>query len=173
MKRGRRRSILTKADLDRSWPMPSPVMVEKLSEPDAALYARRREAIDLYRTGATYAAIEERCRLGRQEVVRLLKRCKQQAKDGCIFGYRALIPHIRIAPYVRRKPLEPGGGRAGAWQLLMSTYPGIADYIKEAVYAPVEREGGEPLHMGELWGIVRGLLEAEGLTGHDYPFDCA
>ena len=172
MKRGRKRSILSEAELDQAWPMPSAVMIASLPQEDADLYEGRRKAIDLYRAGVTYAAIEKRCRLSRQEVVRLLKRCKERAKDGRIFGYRALVPHTRVAPNERRKPLEPGGGRAGAWQLLMKTYPGVADYIKEVVYAPVEREGAEPLNMGELWGIVRLLLQAEGLTDQDYPFDC-
>ena len=98
MKPGRRCSSLTKADLDHSWPMPSPVMMERLSAADAALYARRREAIDLYRTGRIYAEIEERCGMRRREVVRLLMRCKETASDGRISGYRPLVPQMRIQP---------------------------------------------------------------------------
>lgn len=151
--------------------MPSPNAIQKLERVDADLYERRRDALDLYRGGAKYSEIETRFRLARQEVVRLLKRCLEMAPDGRIFGYRALTPGQRVGAYTRVKPLEAGSGDAGAWQLLMRTYPEVEALIRDTVYEPAEREGAEPLKFGQLWDTVREILQREGLTEDDYPFN--
>jgi len=71
------------------------------------------------------------------EIIRRAKRCLKTHKDGRIWGYRALIPKIRITSYKRMK--EPSlahdgyGGDSGAFSYLLETHPELKEFIYQRI----------------------------------------
>lgn len=127
-----RRTLLTPSSVPdhlldfRLWPG---VDEGALSTDSRRLYLLRKAGIETYcRTrslehAATAAATTKR------EIHRLFSRCLSTYADGRLAGWRALIPHLRLRPYVR-KSTRPGSddarsGFAGLFGLLMSTYPSL------------------------------------------------
>lgn len=172
MAHGRSRTIIPQEYRNTTWPTPSEASLEQLNKQDADLYELRRRAVEAFRAGSTYAKIRGLHGISRSELNRQLHRCLKKAADGHIYGYRALVPWLRIEDYTREAPLTPESGSAGAWHLLMREFKEIDNFIRKTLYAKPERKGGKPLDFRELWKTVRLLLEFEGLTKDDYPFRC-
>src|SRR5207248_11500125 len=93
-------------------------------------YHQRKAAIEEYFT--TKASIDEiahRHHLSRKKLVKLAEKCLMQHEDGCVLGFRALLPRITMIDHASRpasdisdvpqeaKPadgLEPGAGTNNA-----------------------------------------------------------
>lgn len=178
MKRGRPLSIISASLLTTDWPVPEPSAIAALTDAQAACYARRERAITLLRSTASYAEITALTGLSRSEIRRLVKRCLTVAADGTIYGYRGLLPNLRISPYKRIAPVIPDqlhakGGYAGAWQQLLHRFPDLEPLIEDSVFPRQRRKAGEPLDFQALWGEVLEFLRRAGLTNQDYPLGCA
>lgn len=93
-------------------------------------YLARQDAVTLYLNGAPDALIRQRSGIGAKQAYRLIReRCLQTHPDGQVYGWRGLIPHMRVHPYRRRKKLRVdnfGLGAAGAMQLLLEGEPELA-----------------------------------------------
>lgn len=94
------------------------------SELQRQRFIRRRHAIELYVSGADVREVEDAGGVSAIQVSRLIKRrCLQLHPDGRLWGWRALIPHVRLEPHIRSAKVRPtpaGGGSAGALrQVLM------------------------------------------------------
>jgi transposase InsO family protein len=91
-------------------------------------FLSRKRAVELYLGGRGAAEIKAETGLSRLHVYRLVReRCLETNEDGQLNGWRGLIPHLRVNPYIRRKALSPdrwGRGTAGALQLLFSSLKG-------------------------------------------------
>ncbi|AGA73690.1 hypothetical protein CXG50_07375 [Pseudomonas plecoglossicida] len=96
------------------------------------LFCRRRTAVQMYIEGHALRAIEQRTHLKGWEVNRLASRFLTLDDQGQCIGERALLPHIHLKPYERRKPSGnkysgQQGGMSGCLQQLLETYPEIEE----------------------------------------------
>jgi len=95
-------------------------------------FLARKEAIRLYFAGDGLETIEKKTGICYTELPRLARKCLTMASDGQIFGFRALIPYVRMKPYTRKvavgyKRPEQQGGQAGALGQILRTFPELED----------------------------------------------
>jgi len=121
-------------DID-AWP---DVDTTTLNEYDKNEFKKNKQAIRSYFIGEKLLReISIDSGISAPEIVRRAKRCLKTHKDGRIWGYRALIPKIRITSYKRTK--EPSldqsgfGGDSGAFSYLLDTYPSLREFIYQRV----------------------------------------
>ena len=62
---------------------------------------QRMQALELFAQGEPVQAIENSTGVNRRQLYRGLERGLSLHPDGCIFGFHALQPHSRVAPYAR------------------------------------------------------------------------
>ncbi len=91
---------------------------DALSEERRELFLRRKKAVLDYFDGASAKEIKQRWGMGRSQVYRLIsERCLKTAHDGHLFGWRGLIPHMRITPWTRQTTPEIMVLRRFVWNL--------------------------------------------------------
>lgn len=144
--KGRFREIIPDALRDPSvWPT---VNVLALTVKDQELYSRRRKAVMMYMGGEQLSAIQQGTDLPPSETVRLAKRCLSRDESGLIWGFRALLPYLRLRPHTRRTPVRPfpgGAGSAGALSLLFHEHPAVKERVEAlALHKPIKDETTEP-----------------------------
>ncbi len=110
-----------------------------LSDERRALFHQRKRAIHLYLEGATDVQLRTSCGLCRAHTYRLLtKRCLKQHPDGYVYGWRGLLPHIRVKTYERTTPLKLNawsGGAVGALQWVFESPAGrgVENRLRERI----------------------------------------
>jgi hypothetical protein len=129
-----------------------PAVDEGALPPDRAeQFLRRKRGVELYLGGESNAEIERQTGHSRAHIYRLVtERCIHQHPDGRLWGWRALVPHSRLKPYTRTKPLEPniwGKGTSGALQLLFSTPKGAE--LQTLFDSRILQKGRPPRLQGE------------------------
>ncbi|MGU8077124.1 integrase [Burkholderia pyrrocinia] len=147
----------------------------------------RMQAIERYARGDAVKDIETATGVNRRQLYRLLERGLAPHPDGRIYGYRALIAHVRVADYVRVQPVASRGergsrGMVGALSQLLERYPVLAGWLRLQIKqrrVKLDQLAAD----GNLRTRLRGLqaLHAEflqqyrqaGLTAADYPFNTA
>src|SRR5476649_1441322 len=101
-----------------------------LNEPKRAQYFSRKLAVELYIEGASSAVIKTRCGIGRRRVYDLIRnRCLETHPDGQCYGWRGLVPELRVLGYKRKSQLNIdvfGRGGSGAFQLFLRAEPELA-----------------------------------------------
>lgn len=150
-----------------------------LSDNDRASFARRYRAFRLYSSGATLSQIRNETGICAQHLYDLLDRCLKIHPDGRIYGFRALIPGIRIKSYERKKPVKMGvgdhqGGGAGAFQKLLDDYPALLDLIHNKLFPKKSRLliAERRISVKKLHGAFLARCRELGLAERlDYPFD--
>lgn len=109
------------------------------TELDAAArkhFRARMQAIERYAQGEPVKGIEDATGVtNRRQLYRLLERALEPHRDGRIFGFRALIAHVRVTEYIRVRPVtvqgERGGrGAVGALSQLLERYPTVAGWLR-------------------------------------------
>lgn len=90
-------------------------------------YFARKTAVLLHLRGASPKEIWRQAGLSQKQAYRLIReRCLQVHSDGQPYGFRGLIPYLRIKPYTRSKPLQVdcfGSGASGALELILDIHP--------------------------------------------------
>lgn len=91
-------------------------------------YLGRKQGVKLYLAGGTEASIRGASGLSRKQIYRLVtERCLAiHPDDGLIYGWRGLIPGLRIRPYSRTKLVKVdafGYGAAGAMGVIFEAHP--------------------------------------------------
>ncbi|KML38954.1 integrase [Burkholderia cepacia] len=147
----------------------------------------RMQAIERYARGDAVHDIEAATGVNRRQLYRLLERGLAPHPDGRIYGYRALVAHVRVAEYVRMQPVtqcsERGSrGMVGALTQLLERYPVLAGWLRLQLKQRRVTLEQRPTD-GDLRTRLRGLqaLHAAflqqcrqvGLTAADYPFNTA
>lgn len=99
------------------------------------IYLVRKKAVRLYLLdGASDSTLQEKCGLCVSNVYRLVRyRCTSGHPDGRIWGWRALVPDVRIRGYARQRPVRPtatGRGVSGAMQLSLDLEPDLAQRLE-------------------------------------------
>ena len=108
-------------------------------------YFLRKASVALYLSGASYADIKQRTGFGWKHVYRLItERCLVTHADGQAYGWRALVPNLRIQPYRRKHKIvidQFGCGGAGALQVFLDKYPEIKrEFDKQILKLPSTKE---------------------------------
>jgi putative transposase len=164
-----------------TWPT---VAWTELDAPARKHFRARMQAIECYARGEPVKDIEDATGVNRRQLYRLLERALEPHRDGRIFGFRALIAHVRVTEYVRVRPVtvqaKRGCGAVGALSQLLERYPTLAGWLrlqlKQHRIKLDQRDTDDGLHTR-----LRGLkaLHAEflqqcrqvGLAATDYPFN--
>lgn len=104
---------------------------------DRALYFARKTAVTLYLQGSQAEEIKRKTGLGAKQAYRLIReRCLETHSDGQPYGWRALVPYVRIQPYKRRTKVRIdrfGNGGAGAMETLLDTYPDVRTAFEQRI----------------------------------------
>lgn len=158
-----------------NWPS---VNVDRLNKEAKEIFHNRRQAIELYFNDTPHSEIFEATGLHRNHVNRLVKRCLQLDDEGIPWGYRALIPHKRIASYQREElpsteKSQSPKGKNGSFALLLETYPTIREEIHSLFYKKKSRSTSDPVMRGKE--IHRRFIRECRNVGlkppYDYPFN--
>jgi putative transposase len=154
--------------LDTSiWP---DVLRSQLSEKDREIYDMRRRAIELLILGMSRKEIAKQTGVDRKSVLQFFKRCITTHPDGRLYGFRALIPNTRIAPYRRRKEfvetkVGTQAGASGAFGKFLRENPDIEEMIRRHVFQLSKRtrvyEG--PVRIKSLHKRMIDMCRAKGL----------
>ena len=145
-KRGYRRATLP-AEMARCsyWPT---IDATALQESDLKRFQNLRRAVEQYLAGAKVKQLLQQLELKYEDLYRALNRCTSRHSDGLLFGWRALIPGLRVKRYTRRRKIlvrEAGqlGGYSGALRLLFKNYPSIKPSLDKYFLTRRPKDGGK------------------------------
>lgn len=175
MKTWSRRNIIASAPPTSVWPT---VLDTEISKDELEKFKNRVAAVEFYFGDRTLAQIQIATGVHRKDIQRLVKKCLLTADDGKIFGFRALIPFIRMKEYSRTAKIEfkfpeQKGGQSGALAALFLRFPSIEDEILKLILQ--ERQKGSipefKLRPRDLHRFFITLLKKEGVTDNEWPFN--
>ncbi|MGF6372867.1 hypothetical protein OKW40_005683 [Paraburkholderia sp. RAU6.4a] len=143
-----------------------------------ALYFARKEAVSLYLSGATADTIKRLTSLGAKQAYRLIReRCLETHPDGRPYGWRGLVPWVRLKHYRRCRKIQLdqfGGGAVGALQALLDARPELRQAFEARILAGVsgkrlvETKQSKRRHCAWFLDQLRGLgYEQRG----EWPFN--
>jgi len=144
-----------------------------LSEVQQDLYIKRCHAVKAYINNEPFS---ESAPIQKREALRLLRKCIQTHPDKRIYGFRALIPYIRIKQYTRKAPIKSDAsathGRSGAFSALLKQHPNLDDLIKREVF---KKGRGVKESIVSIKALHRRFISACTELGleitNSYPFD--
>lgn len=110
------------------------VLTDGMDEKRKTIFDNRMKAIELYLEGDSILAIEDASGIGCAELYRTITRCISASPDGLVWGYRGLIPSLRLKSYERKSPLksklpESKVGYAGVFSNLLAKYPDLEETL--------------------------------------------
>ena len=133
---GRRIKGCTSLTLDdiENWPtLDEGAFTEKIRNQ----YLNRKNAVKSYLNGFSDETLKSKYNISLVQVYRLLtERCLETHQDGLIYGWRGLIPHLRIKSYTRNKPIKIdsyGYGTAGSLQLVLNQHPELRALFEKKI----------------------------------------
>ena len=171
------------ADVDPdTWPA---FDARAVAKPLRGTFDARKHAIELYAASTPLAEILERTGVHRRQLYRLIDHCLAQHEDGRHFGWRGLVPYVRVANYQRVARIDPrvdgtGAGAAGAFSNLLRAYPALATWIadrvrdKRVALQQISTDKGLRTRLAGLKHLHNDFLSqcrAVGLSAQDYPFN--
>lgn len=177
----RRRQDLQHIDTS-TWPT---VDINALAASQKQAFMQSKKSIELFAAESTVHAIEEHTGINRRQLYRLLDRCMTPAPDGQLFGFRGLLKHRRIVPYVRTAQMAPDcsitrQGFVGAFALLLERHPALVEWLQQkirkhaVVLDQISTDGVLKTRLRGLSNLHAGFImqcRAVGVTAADYPFN--
>ena len=146
-------------EIRREWPELPPEVVPEDKRTD---YIRRRKAVDMYIEGRKISDIESATGEHCSNIIRLVRKCISKDKDGCYYGYSALLPYSRTVLRDERY--------SGKFHRFISEY-GLEDFIAGNWF-------GDKKYTTEKMMTVRSLHKKFidkcieiGVPDYGYPFD--
>lgn len=117
-----------------TWPTPDE---GALSGDLRVLYFARKSAVTLFLQGFPAEHVKRITSLSAKQAYRLVReRCLEIHSDGQPYGWRGLIPYLRIHPYKRRTKIQIdrfGSGGAGAMETLLDTHPELRRALEKRI----------------------------------------
>ncbi|MDE1997884.1 MAG: hypothetical protein KGI52_03040 [Burkholderiales bacterium] len=151
----------------------------RLSAQVKAVFAARVAALSLYAQGQPLALLSQETAVTIGSIYRWIDRAQQIHADGRPWGYRALLPYIRVKTYERTsepKVLKEGkAGNAGAFTQLLIRYPKLERQLRKELTSGAVKLMPSINEQGRLQGVVGALGRFQstcrelGLTAADYP----
>lgn len=157
------------------WPGVDPDALEKDAR---ALYRKREQAVRRYVQGTPVSEVEQATGVARTQLYRLIERCVSRHSDGRIYGWRALLPHLRTKTYTRIDKVGPGapgkfGGASGAMTQLLERYPLLEQFLQReiALHHLTISPSGRLLHLRAAHRQFIARCRELGLTNRHYPLN--
>jgi putative transposase len=148
-----------------------------LETPARERYQDRAAAIEFYSSGLPIGEVEERTRVDRRTLYRMIERALRRHPDGRPWGFRALIPSLRTVAYERRKTSNgKGRGLSGSFGQLLDRHRELEGLLRELIQnrEVLLMQRGDRFYVKGLnvahtrfTGVCRSL----GLTARDYPLN--
>lgn len=165
----------------RDWSIWPVIDQTSLSEDDRQIYSARETAIRHF-VESPDASISDICKTSNitpSSLYRLFQRCCEKHADGRIYGFRALIPYVRIGQYTRTQAVEKGvskarAGRSGAFAMLLEQHPKLKSLLIREARARVKKIDGIREIKKSLKKIHKKFLQAcreEGIGSDEYPLN--
>jgi len=150
-----------------NWPA---VDTDHLTPTELRTYLTRRRAVQLHLTSTmTIAQICEKTGLCRSEIRRLVTRCLQVSAEGTVWGWYALLPHVRLTEYRAKKV----NGRAGSFARFLEDHPKLAKKLEGWALTRKPADGQKKYGkvFAEIWEAFHKACSDEGVdVERDYPF---
>jgi hypothetical protein len=157
-----------------AWPTPDE---GALSGQTLSLYLARKLAVRLYLAGESAETIKQQCSMSAKQAYRLIReRCLQPHSDGLVYGWRALVPHLRIKPYKRHRKVRVdsfGNGAAGALEAMLDRHPDLREDLDARIRAYSKGKGLEEVKRTARQHYIWFLDRARGLGyegSGEWPF---
>jgi putative transposase len=176
MGRGMKRTLIPLAYSNiESWPAPD---IHVFDEAQKNKYMNKKKAVEMYAAGKLYQDIFRQTGKSEDEVRRLIKRCLILLDDGCIAGFYALLPAIRLQDYTRKAAVDHdigsgSAGCAGALTQLFERFPEIKEGVEERYFKSNSRkivhEARASIRV--IHTYFKTALREKGLTNNDWPFN--
>lgn len=104
------------------------IFINDWSDDEKTVFFEKKQAIDLFLlTDLKMSEISQKTHISRREIYRLLERCLTLDEYNQVFGYRALIPNIRVKKYMTTK--YETVNQAGVFSKLLKDYPQLEEFI--------------------------------------------
>ncbi|MEJ8827502.1 Mu transposase C-terminal domain-containing protein [Variovorax humicola] len=158
------------------WPI---VDDHAIAQEQRTVFQQRKLAVEAYARGESLKQIAQDCGVHRSTVLRLARQGQQAHADGRLWGYRALVPHVRVQAYERSKAprvlVHKTAGNAGAFAQLLRRHPSLASQLRrELEVSNVVLQAGEPGRLKGVKGAAARFHQAcrnLGLGAGDYPLN--
>jgi len=165
----------------RDWVAWAAVDQSSLSPDHLKMYLAREAAFRSFRDSPELS-ISEICHLSGispSSLYRFFERCCEKHPDGRIYGFRALLPYVRIEKYNRTQPMQKGvadgrAGRSGAFGMLLARYPNIKGLLVREARDRIAKVDGVREIRKSLKKIHKKFLDAcrkERIGADEYPFN--
>lgn len=139
-------------------------------------FALLTSAIKDYIDGQPFDSSLQENGIFRQTLLRCFNRCITPDRNGRLFGWRGLLPGIRVRAPERRKPLIPSGrnkrgGLTGALTLFFKQHPDIAVGFEKYLLANAKRIHGHEARLREKSAHTKfvELCEKGGVQACEWP----
>jgi hypothetical protein len=151
---------------------------QALPEKKKAGFLANKLAIDLYQGQCAIKEIEDRTRLEKQTLYKLVDRCLEPHPDGKVWGYRACIPNERISshfdPQGDLMTVDALGAKPGSLVALLRLYPGIRlameEYLETGARKGLKTKDKNPSAQ-KLHIYFISLCQDAGVPLSRYPFN--
>ncbi len=158
----------------RYWPSIDPTALEAK---DLTRFEKLKRAVEGYLNGEKARDLLEQLELTYEDLYRAVRRCTTRHEDGLLFGWRALIPGIRVKRYTRSNPVrirEGGhlGGYAGALQVCFKRHPGIEAKFRKYLRTGKPEDGGKESRVTQqsAHAYFLELCQKDGVPEYGWPF---
>ncbi len=148
------------------------------SSSDRELFERRRQAIAGYIKCEGLVSLTQNWGICAKEIRRMTARCLVLCPlDGRIWGFRALVPNIRIEPYIRLAERDKSSvsraGYSGMMSRLFRRFPAIWEKVSQA-YLNVRKSRTEAkmprVPMRSVFRTFIRECRSAGIEPTEYPF---
>jgi putative transposase len=150
------------------WPT---VTLSEFSDSDAEKFIHASEAVSRYLRGERLRLIEQCTGHKASSVIKMTQRCIELCSDGQIYGFRALIPHLRIKHYERKSVVNMNskagrGGASGALNQLFERYPEL-EFELTRLITKADRKSN--VYSNKLMGKSVHVFFIKYLLEHNHP----
>lgn len=140
-------------------------------------YLLRKRAVCRYLEGASDEELRRSFSLSRKRIYQIIVgRCLRTHSDGLIYGWRGLVPNLRIEPYKRKRKIAVdavGRGAAGAMQTTLDLNPELREAFEVRILAvPREDELAQKHSRRSHWRWFLMRLREKGYQlRNEWPFN--